>query len=300
MKTKFYTLLASAALIAQAQAGVHHGGGSGAGGHFATARPAPAGGGTAPSFHSMPMRNFGGGRIIYSGQRFSSASMRSPSSATLRQHYLNSNGRASVGASQLTRGNINRGDRSSRFSNAGNHAITTNSRREGDGAGQVRSGNNLPSNWRNHVVAQRSANWHRDWDRRHDHWWHGHHCRFINGSWVIFDFGFNPWWPNWYPYNYYAYDYYSYPYSYDGGVYQGGEYYDESGYADQYSDSIVAATQERFAQEGYYRGEIDGIFGPATRRATLRYQGNHGLRVTGSLTTDTLQSLGLRRVASNQ
>jgi len=90
-------------------------------------------------------------------------------------------------------------------------------------------------NWRNHVAARQSANWHRDWDRGRDHWWNGHHCRFINGSWVIFDFGFYPWWPYWYPYDYYPYDYYPYSYSYDPGYYdsgvdQGEEYYDQNGY----------------------------------------------------------------------
>lgn len=148
------------------------------------------------------------------------------------------------------------------------------------------------------MFAEHSANWHRDWDRSSDHWWHGHRCHFFNGSWVIFDFGFYPWWPYWYPYGYYAYDYYPYPDSYYGGAYEGGEYYDQNGYADESANSTVSAAQERLAQQGYYRGEIDGVSGPETRRAIASYQSNHGLRVTGSLTTDTLQALGLRRVAS--
>jgi peptidoglycan hydrolase-like protein with peptidoglycan-binding domain len=65
------------------------------------------------------------------------------------------------------------------------------------------------------------------------------------------------------------------------------------------TDSTVAAVQEQLAQQGYYRGEIDGIFGAGTRRAVVRYQSDHGLRVTGNLNADTLQALGLRRVASN-
>jgi hypothetical protein len=281
MKTKFYwfALLASAALIAQAQAGSHQGGGGG--GNFAA--PVGHAGAAAPSFGSAPGRNFGDGRMTYSGQRFSPA---------FRQPYINSNGRGFSGARQLVPGNINRGDRPTKFSNTGNRAVT-NPKRDGNSAGQVRGGNNLPTNWRSHVVAQHSANWHRDWDRSRDHTWNGHHCRFINGSWVIFDFGFFPWWPYWYPYDYYAYDYYAHPYDYDTGD------YDQNGYADQYADSTVAAAQERLAQQGYYRGAIDGVFGSETRRAVLRYQGNHGLRVTGNLTTDTLQALGLRRVASN-
>ena len=317
MKIKFYwvALLASAALIAQAQAGGRYGGGGGGGGgHFSSARPGPARGGAVSSFHSMPMRNFGGGRMIYSGQRFSSVGMRSPSSAAFRQHYINSNGSASSGPRQFTPGNSNRANQLTRFENNARFAQGGNRFGQGNGAieshrngaGQIRHGNNLPANWRNHVAARQSANWHRDWDRGRDHWWHGHHCRFINGSWVIFNLGFYPWWPYWYPYDYYAYDYYPYSYSYDpgyydSGVYQGEEYYDQNGYdsSDQNTDSTIAAAQEQLARQGYYRGEIDNVLGPETRRAIARYQSNHGLRVTGNLTTDTLQALGLPRVASN-
>jgi hypothetical protein len=346
MKTKFYwvALLASAALIGQAKGGGHYGGGGR--GDFAAASAGPARGGAVSSFHSMPIRNFGGGRMIYSGQSFSPVGMHSPSSAAFRQHYINSNGRASIGTRQFTpaNGNINRSDRLTRFSTGGNQAITNPSSERtgaiqnqsggnhatrfgnnprlaqggngfgrGNGAignhetstGQIRHGNNLLANWRNHFVAQHSANWHRDWDRGRDHWWHGHRCRFINGSWVIFDFGFYPWWPYGYPY-YYAYDYYAYPYNYDpeyydSGVYQGEEYYDQNGYesSDQNADSTVAATQDQLARQGYYRGELDGVFGSETRRAIMRYQTDHGLRVTGRLNLDTLHALGLLRVASN-
>jgi hypothetical protein len=299
MKAKFYALLASAILISHAQASGHHGGGN-----FAVARPGPAvRGGAAPSFRSMPMRNFDGGRMIYSGQRFSPAGMRSTPPTALRPHSFNSSGGAPTRSSLFTPGNISRGNEVTRFSNRGNRTIT-NPRRDGNGAGQVRNGNTtLRADWRNHVFAQHSVNWHRDWDRSRDHWWHGHRCHFFNSSWFIFDFGFYPWWPYWYyPYDYYAYGY-PYPYGYDSGyydsgVYQDQVYYGQNGYADQYNDSSVAAVQERLAAEGYYRGEIDGVFGPATRRALARYQRDHGLRVTGHLTADTLQALGLRPVAS--
>jgi Putative peptidoglycan binding domain len=296
MKTKFYwvALLASTALIAQTQAGGQHGGGGsgGGGGHFAAAGPGPARSGGGPSFRSMPTGSFGGGRMIYSGQRFSSVGMRSPGYG---QHYINPNGGATVRARQFTPGNINRGSRSAQFSNTGNRAIG-NLRQNGNGARQVRSGNNLPTNWRNHVVAQHSGNWQRNWDRSRDHVWRGHHCRFINGSWVIFDFGFDPWWPYWYPYDYYAYGYpYGYdPGYYDSGVYQGEEYYGQNSYGDESANSTVVAAQQQLARQGYYRGQIDGVIGPATRRALARYQSSHGLRVTGDLTTDTLQDLGLR------
>src|SRR5437588_415518 len=302
MKTKFYwvALLASAALTAPVQAGGGShgggGGGGGGGGHFAASSSGSARSGGGPSFHSMPMGSFGGGRMIYSGQRFSSVGMRSPRSMEFRPQNVHPNAGRSIGSAQFVRGNINRGDSSARFSNTGNRAIT-NLRREGTGAGQVRSGNNLPTNWRNHVVAQHSGNWQRNWDRSRDHVWRGHHCRFINGSWVIFDFGFDPWWPYWYPYDYYGYGYYGDPYAYDAGAY-GDAYSDQNGYADQSTNSIVAGAQDRLAREGYYHGQIDGIVGPETRRAIARYQSNHGLRVNGNLTPDTLGAMGLRQVAS--
>ena len=156
---------------------------------------------------------------------------------------------------------------------------------------------------REHVFARRSADWHRDWDRRSDHWWHGHRCHFVNGFWFIYDTGFYPY-DYWYPYGY-GYGYYGsayYPYDYDPGVYEGGaDYYGQGAYdsSEQYADSTVATAQEQLARQGYYRGEIDGVFGPETRRAVTRYQSDHGLRVTGSLNTDTLHALGFPQVANN-
>jgi hypothetical protein len=301
MKTKFYwvAILATAALTAPMQAGGgnHGGGGGGGGGHFAASGSGSARGGGGPSFHSMPARSFGG-RMGYSGQRFSSVGARSPRSMEFRPHYVQSNAGRPIGSNQFSRGNINRTNRSAQFSSSGNRAIT-NSRRGGNGAGQVRSGNNLPTNWRNHVVGQHSGNWQRNWNRSRDHVWRGHHCRFINGSWVIFDFGFYPWWPYGYPYDYYADDYYGSPYGYDPGYYDSGAYqseesYGQNGYGDEYANSTVIAVQQRLANEGYYRGQIDGVNGPETRRAVARYQSSHGLRATGALTTDTLEALGLR------
>ncbi len=195
MKTKLLTaaLLVSVALLAPALAGGgnHGGGGGGGGGSFAPGGGGFSRGGGGPSFHSGGMRSFGGGggRMIYSGQRFSSVGMGAPRSMEFRPQSIRSNASRPIGSNQFARGNnINRVNRSNQF--AGNRA-NTNLRRDGNGARQVRSGNNLPANWRNHVVAQHSGNWQRNWDRSRDHVWHGHHCRFINGSWVIFDFGFD-------------------------------------------------------------------------------------------------------------
>ena len=294
MKTKFYwvALLASAAMIAQANAGGRYGGG---GGGFA-ARGAPARA-AAPSFNSAASRSFGSGRMVYSGQRFSPTMMRSPSSPAVRQYYINPNAETR----QFARGNINRADRPARFSNGGNRAIT-NVRRQGNGSGQIRSGNNLPSNWRDHVVARHSADWHRDWDRRHGHFHHGHVFVFIDGFWWGLDPGFYP---------YYAYDNYPYDdngyannngYPYDYYEYSPSNYDDQQGYAPSYQDAnntTVSAVQSKLAKLGYYRGAIDGVEGDETQAALARYQEEHNLSVTGTLTAATIQALGLQPVASN-
>jgi hypothetical protein len=287
MKTKFYwvALFASAALIAQAQAGGHHGGG---GGHSSASAVTSARGAGASSFHSMPGRSFRGGRMIYSGRRFAPGGM----------HQFNSRG-------------FNGDDRFARLGNnpqfaqgrngfAGRNGVTGNQR---NGGRQIRNGNNLPRNWQNHVATRHSADWHRDWDRGRDHRWHGHHCRFINGSWVIFDLGFYPGWSYGYPYDYYGYDSYPYGYGgsyYDPGVYDGEDYYGQNDYDSSggYADSSVADVQERLARMGYYSGEVDGVLGPQTRRAIARYQSSRGHRATGNLTPNTLQSLGLRQAAN--
>ena len=266
MKTKFYwvALLASAAMIAQANAGGHHGGG---GGSFAA---------HASAFHSAPMHSFGGGR-------FSGIGMRSPNS--FHQRYISSGG--AISTRQFTPGN-------SRFRNDRLAQVRSGS------TSQVRNANNLPANWRNHIAGQRSANWHRDWDRRSDHFWNGHRCCFVNGSWFIFDFGY-PWYDYGYPSDYYADDYYSD--QYDQGVYEGddADYSGQGAYdsADQYADSTVGAAQAQLSRQGYYQEKIDGVYGAATRRAVMRYQSDHGLRATGYLTAETVRALGLPRVAGN-
>ena len=279
MKIKFYwvALLASAALIAQTQAGNQHGDG---GGNFAApahAGPAHAAPGNiaAPGFHSAPRGNFGGGRFMAPGPRFSSTAA---PNAFRQQRVIGSN----VGQHRFDPART-LSHRESRLARNGN-------RFENRGANAPRA----------HVFGRRTANWHGDWDRRHDHWWHGHRCHFVNGYWFIYDIGFYPY-DYGYPSDYYAYD--SYPYGYDPGVYEGVEadYYSQGGSdsSAQSTDSTVAAAQEQLARQGYYRGEIDGVFGAETRRAIMRYQNDHGLRVTGRLNMDTLRALGLPRVASN-
>jgi len=295
MKTKFYwvALLASAAMIAQANAGGHYGGGGG-GGFAMTAHPAPVHA-TAPAFQSGPRGNFGGARYIAPGARFSS--YQAPTA--FRQPRFVAADRTFARDRQLATGTAShRFDRSRTV--IGQETRFTRNANDSRNRFQNRASNVA----REHVFARRSADWHRDWDRRSDHWWHGHRCHFVNGFWFIYDTGFYPY-DYWYPYGY-GYGYYGsayYPYDYDAGDYEGdsADYYSQGAYRSSvpYTDSTVAAVQEQLAQQGYYRGEIDGIFGAETRRAVVRYQGDQGLHVTGNLNADTLQALGLRRVASN-
>ena len=314
MKTKLLiaSLLASAAMIVPAQAGGHNGGGGGsfAGGgrgfargsggpSFSSTTPGRFGGG--PAFRSMPTQSFGGNRVIYSGQRFSSVGPRQPRSMEFRPGIANSNA-GSIRAHQFAQGNTNRVNRVPRLANGGSRSLANV--RTGRN-GQFRNGNTtLRSDWRNHVLAQHSGNWHRDWDRHHDHFFHGRRFIFIDGFWWGFDDGFDPWWPWWgYPYDYYGYGYgypnsYSYGYEYDPDYSNSGAYDNQNGSVDQSADSTIAAVQERLTREGSYRGQIDGVFGPETRAAIAGYQSKHGLRVTGALSNETLAALGLRRVAS--
>ena len=137
-----------------------------------------------------------------------------------------------------------------------------------------------------HIAERHDVNWHHDWDRRRAHFDHGHFFVFINGFWCGLDDGFFPW--DYLPY--YSNDYYPYDY------YADTDPYDNNGasYNIAPADSAtVQAVQTQLAQLGYYNGSIDGVFGPSTRDAVAKFQIANQLNVTGSLSPDTLQSLGL-------
>jgi hypothetical protein len=155
-------------------------------------------------------------------------------------------------------------------------------------------------------------------------------CCFIDGVWVIFDVGFDPWWS----YPYYPDDYlnsfgspfygYDYSYAYDNNPGYGDSddtqremYYDQNSYSDQsqayydsmvyqkevdsgqnedrdsLADATVVAARERLARQGYYRGEADGTFTPEMQNAVKRYQMTNGLRATGHLDAQTLAVMEL-------
>jgi hypothetical protein len=142
------------------------------------------------------------------------------------------------------------------------------------------------SNLRNHVVSQHDANWHNDWDRRRAHFDHNRFFVFIDGLWCGLDAGYFPWdYLPYYPNDYYPYDYYTDADPYD---------YNDANYNVDAADSArVQTAQMQLTRLGYYNGSIDGVFGPSTRDAVARYQIANQLNVTGSLSPDTLQSLGL-------
>ena len=352
MKTKF-VILASAAMIAQLKAGDVRSGAvahPGVVAHAGPAARAPTRSGGISSFHPLPTRGYSmpthsfGGRSFYSGPRYSSFAMRSTGPGTFGQQSIYQNRVTVTRSGPYTAVSINQGNRFTRFANQGNPAVTNvwNQRNTGSNfrnrntvwngnnlrnANNVRNGNHrLRADWQKHVFARQSANWHRNWDRHSDHWWNGHRCSFVNGTWVIFNIGFVPWW---YPDNYYGYGSpysgYDIPYSsdydpgyYNSGDYQGQMYYDQNSYPDQsqdyydsmvyqnevdsdqnadrvYSpDEIVVAAQERLALQGYYHGETDGTFNPAMQKAVRNYQITNGLRPSGYLDVDTLSVMGLQ------
>jgi len=137
----------------------------------------------------------------------------------------------------------------------------------------------------NHIAERHEANWHGDWDRRHAHFDHGRFFVFIDSFWCGLDDGFYPW--DYLPY--YADDYYPYDYYTDSQPYDNTDVYNDIPAA----DATVEAAQTELAQLGYYTGPVDGVFGPTTRDAVAKYQAANQLNVTGSLSPDTLQSLGL-------
>lgn len=57
--------------------------------------------------------------------------------------------------------------------------------------------------------------------------------------------------------------------------------------------SLVRQVQIALLARGYYRGAIDGVVGRETRAALTRFQTGNGLDVTGTITPETLDALGI-------
>jgi len=65
------------------------------------------------------------------------------------------------------------------------------------------------------------------------------------------------------------------------------------GAAPQVQQDIVSRAQIILMRQGYYRDEIDGLYGPAMNFALRNYQARFGLRLSGRLDVETLASLSL-------
>jgi hypothetical protein len=105
--------------------------------------------------------------------------------------------------------------------------------------------------------------------------WHRRHC-----DNVVFIGGF-------YPYSWYYpwYDNYGYYSSAQAVVYDSTASYDDG--------SLVAQLQSRLAGRGYYRGAVDGVMGPETRRAIRAFERANGLPVDGLIDDQLLSTMGL-------
>ncbi len=113
----------------------------------------------------------------------------------------------------------------------------------------------------------------------HDqNWWRGHYrnnITFVFGAPYYWNAGY--WFPAW-GYNPNAY------YAWDGPIYA---------YNRLPPDQVIANVQSALQQQGYYRGEVDGLIGPLTRGAIADYQRDHGLYTTSTVDQPTLRSLGM-------
>jgi peptidoglycan hydrolase-like protein with peptidoglycan-binding domain len=66
-----------------------------------------------------------------------------------------------------------------------------------------------------------------------------------------------------------------------------------SGAAAALDPAVVRAVQTRLRGDGFYRGGVDGNWGPGTQAALERFQKDRGLDGAGQLTPPTIAALGL-------
>jgi peptidoglycan hydrolase-like protein with peptidoglycan-binding domain len=65
------------------------------------------------------------------------------------------------------------------------------------------------------------------------------------------------------------------------------------GLASVSADETVRAVQKRLKEQGFYRGEENGVDDSATQAAVSRYQIHNGLSITGRLDSETISALGI-------
>ena len=64
------------------------------------------------------------------------------------------------------------------------------------------------------------------------------------------------------------------------------------------SSSTNKSVQQKLKDLGYYKGGVDGIYGPLTREAVTNFQRDYGLSVDGIIGPETLGALGINNSAS--
>jgi hypothetical protein len=266
--------------------GGFHGGGFGGGAHsFGGGAGFSARSFTAPRITTSqnrtttaPFRSAGFRASALTGRIQTGTNFRSVAGATLRQNSTAAAAaaRPSTPATQLRAG-VRQGIAGS---TARNSAVAQQNR-----AAAQQTGLNGRTD---HIADRHDANWHGNWDRRRAYYENNRWYAFNGYYWIGLDDGYYPW--DYYPY--YTYDYYPYDY-YVGTPDNLPADYQGTSTAAPAPDATVQSVQTELTQFGYYNGPIDGLFGPTTRDALARYQASRGLTVTGSLSPDTLQSLGL-------
>ena len=80
---------------------------------------------------------------------------------------------------------------------------------------------------------------------------------------------------------------------YEGRITNGGRNGQSGDQAQQGTGpSLPSAVQRQLSKRGYYKGTVDGQFGPASREALKRFQKSQGMKATGNIDEDTLDALG--------
>lgn len=134
-------------------------------------------------------------------------------------------------------------------------------------------------------------------DRGRYRHYRGGYSSFYFGSGFGFGYPYGYGYGSGYGYGYpYGYSGYGSPYGYGGGYGSYGNGYGRSivrGEAVGSRGSLGAEVQQRLAQEGYYRGAIDGVVGSGTHRAIRAYERAHGLPADGEIDRRLLRVLGL-------
>jgi hypothetical protein len=273
--------------------GAHFGGGGFGGGHFGGGHFGGFGG---PRFGGFREGGFRAAPYRYGGTHFAARSLGGPTGAF---RYYNGGSRTSAARTYQFSG---RGNQSMKSYAGRNATVARQQNRSASLTRQNMRASNAQSSaavrraMANHrVFSRHDGNWHRDWDRHHAHFDHGHVFVFTDGFW----WGLYPW--DYYPYDAYG----SYPWDSYGGYedypYDSSDSYTQdpysyyNGYAApaQSGNEVVSSVQSQLAKLGYYRGAVDGVAGDETQAAVARYQEDNNLSVTGTVTASTLQSLGL-------